>query len=52
MNYNNEFETIFIEIDDNMHKMLIGEIYSVPGTSAHAVVNTAISVHTTNYFSF
>ena len=33
INYNNEFEAIFIEIDDNMHTMLIGEIYRVPGTS-------------------
>ena len=34
MNYNNEFESICIEIDDNMHKLLIGEIYRVPGTGA------------------
>ena len=34
MNYNNEFETIFIEIDDNMHNMLIGEKDRVSGTSA------------------
>ena len=33
MNYNDVFESIFIEIDDNMHKVLIGEIYRVPGTS-------------------
>ena len=44
MNYNNEFETIFIEIDDNMHKMLIGEIYRVPGTSAQLSIQRYQSI--------
>ena len=44
MNYNNEFETIFIEIDDNMHKILIGEIYRVPGTSAHLSIQRYQSI--------
>ena len=44
MNYNNEFESIFIEIDDNMHKELIGEIYRVSGTSAQLPIQRYMSI--------
>jgi len=35
MNINNERESIFIEIDQSFHKLVIGEIYRVPGTNSH-----------------
>ena len=44
MNYNNEFESIFIEIDDNMHNVLIGEIYRVPGTGAQLSIQRYRSI--------
>ena len=52
MNYNNEFETIYIEIDDNMHKVLIGEIYRVPGTNAQLSIQRYGSIlHITSAFN-
>ena len=35
LNINNEFESVFIEIDQSYHKLVIGEIYRVPGTNSH-----------------
>ena len=33
VSYDREFESIFAEIDHNGHKLVLGEIYRVPGTS-------------------
>jgi len=34
ININNEVESIFTKIDQHLHKLVIGEIYRVPGTNA------------------
>ena len=34
LNINNEFESVFIEIDQNLYKLIIGDIFRVPGTNA------------------
>ena len=34
MNISNEYEFIFIEIYENLHKLVIGEMYRVPVTNA------------------
>lgn len=33
VNYTNEFESIFIEITNLAHKLIVGEVYRVPGTN-------------------
>ena len=34
MNISNEFESVFIENDQTLHKLFIGDIYRIPGTNA------------------
>jgi len=34
MNINNEFESIFMVIDQNLHKLINGDIFRFPGTNA------------------
>ena len=33
LNINNEFKSVFIEIDQNLYKLIIGDIFRVPGTN-------------------
>ncbi len=39
INIEYEFESIFIEINNLPHKLILGEIYRVPGTNEHSSID-------------